>query len=77
MEKISWPKYWRAVESFRLSNLETMIDNQGLKGTIDNLIEICGEKAEHIRSSYQDETTAGSWDKDAKALQAVRSKLLN
>jgi hypothetical protein len=80
MDKVSWDEYTEAVggkKAFRLENLESMIDSQGLKGLLDKIIEVCGEKAEHIRSSYDDNTTANSWEKDGRALESVRSKLTN
>lgn len=77
MEKISWDEYERNVRGFKLNNLESMIDNSGLKGLIDKMVKICGEKAEHIRDSYDDNTTANSWEKDGRALESIRSKLNN
>lgn len=57
--------------------LERYVDCLGLSETIELLATICEEKAEHIRENWQDQSTAQTWDKDAKALNDVWRKLLN
>jgi len=42
--------------------LEDMIDTYGLEAVLDALGEICDEKAEHIRSNWQDSVTARPWN---------------
>ena len=49
--------------SLRLNALEEMIDCNSIQSLTDKLAEICSEKADHIRSNYQDDVLADSWDK--------------
>lgn len=44
--------------------LEGLIDTYGLCEILAILAEISNEKAEHIRSNWQDEEAAKSWAKD-------------
>jgi hypothetical protein len=57
--------------------LEQMIDAQGLTFVVTTLSVICAEKAEHIRTNWQDRGLAKVWDADFrtldKAARAVRS----
>lgn len=78
MEKISWDDYERQVRAFRAKTdqLEVMVERDGLKGIMDMLVTVCSEKADHIRSSFDDEATAKKWERDSKTLDAVRSKLV-
>jgi hypothetical protein len=48
--------------------LEGMLDRHGLYGVTDMLAAICAEKAEHVRSNWQDDGTARVWDRRAKRL---------
>lgn len=43
--------------------LEAMIDARGLDHVLIGLELICSEKAEHIRTNWQDKKTARPWDK--------------
>lgn len=49
--------------------LETMLDNVGLTALLDMLGEVCHEKAEHIRTNWQDEGNAKTWDRAAKVCE--------
>lgn len=42
--------------------LESLIDSTNLQSVLMGLSEICGEKAEHIRTNWQDTQTARVWD---------------
>lgn len=44
-------------------DLERMVDAYGLEGVLYALADICVEKADHLRSNWQDERTAKYWDK--------------
>ena len=46
----------------RLDLIETIIDEEDLTGLMDLVSEICSAKADHIRTNWQDETTANHWD---------------
>jgi hypothetical protein len=48
--------------------LERMIDERGLTFVVDSIIEVCYEKADHIRGSYGDESLASQWGKAGLAL---------
>jgi len=43
--------------------LEAMIDQSSLKEVLDMLAEICHEKADHLRSAWQDEVAAREWER--------------
>lgn len=48
--------------------LEKMIDSIGLEKVLEMLSAICAEKAEHVRSNWQDVTLARAWERNAKAI---------
>jgi len=43
--------------------LEALVDKHGLLHVLTGLECICGEKAEHVRTNWQDEPLAKLWDK--------------
>jgi hypothetical protein len=45
------------------AELEAMIDATSLQHVLTGLELICSEKADHIRSNWQDEKLAKLWDK--------------
>ena len=48
--------------------LEALIDGSTLANVVNALVHISEEKAEHIRSHWQDEALAKTWDRDARML---------
>jgi hypothetical protein len=50
------------------NQLETIIDQNSLTEVIEALINICGEKADHLRSNWQDTTQAKEWELAARRL---------
>lgn len=42
--------------------LESLIDSTSVVAVMQALSEICGEKAEHIRTNWQDAKLAREWD---------------
>ena len=48
--------------------LERLIDAHGLTAVVDYLCQVCYDKADHIRSSHQDEKLAKKWDDAGKSL---------
>lgn len=44
------------------NEIEQMIDRHGLPSILGALSAICSDKAEHIRTNWQDENTAKLWD---------------
>jgi hypothetical protein len=53
------------------NNLEILIDTSSLAQVIESLSEICWEKAEHLRSNWQDETSALAWERAGNRLSGV------
>lgn len=45
--------------------LEQLIDKHGLLHVVTGLEFVCQEKAAHIRTNWQDNTTARTWDRAA------------
>ncbi len=48
--------------------LETLIDRHSLGAVLENMSSICYEKADHIRSNWQDEALATVWDRMARRI---------
>ena len=61
-------------EAFK-ADLEAMVDASSLAQVIEALGEICAEKADHIRASYDDRATAKIWDDAARKVMALASKV--
>ena len=55
-------------------DLEKIIDRRGLQQTLNAIAEICGEKAEHIQSNWQDAPLASCWDRAGRALQLTAAR---
>ncbi len=55
--------------------LELMIDRLGMRAVLALLAAIASEKAEHVRSAWQDEHTASDWDRAASAIDKASSKV--
>jgi hypothetical protein len=55
--------------------LELMIDKIGLSHVLFKLAEVCGDKAEHLRSNWQDEKAAKEWIADARAIEKLAAKI--
>lgn len=43
--------------------LEAMIDQSSLNDVLALLAEVCHEKADHLRSAWQDEAAAEHWER--------------
>ncbi len=55
--------------------LEAMVDAHGLLHVITGLSLICGEKAIHIQTNWQDKSLAKVWGKAATVLDGTIRKL--
>lgn len=56
--------------------LETeIVDKESIHYAIDLLAEICGEKADHLRTNWQDENSASAWDELADYLQETSANI--
>ena len=59
----------------RMADLEELIDSHGLASVLNELAMICCEKAEHVRSIWQDEPLAAGWDKSSDLLISLAIRL--
>lgn len=57
--------------------IEALIDRYSLANVVEALVAICGEKADHIESNWQDADLARDWTTDARLLDRVICKLRN
>ena len=48
--------------------LESMIDHWSLAEVVEALAHIAAEKGEHVRTTWQDDELAASWDNAGEAL---------
>lgn len=48
--------------------IETLVDKHGLRMVAENLVEVCHDKAEHLRSNWQDKASAKIWSRVATKL---------
>lgn len=55
--------------------IEKMIDRHGLASVLEMIAQICYEKGDHLRSNWQDETTAKVWDRDGRKIDTLASKI--
>lgn len=53
--------------------LEGMIDRNSINGVLSALSEVCGEKADHLRSNWQDDATAKAWERAGKAVDKAQA----
>lgn len=44
------------------NELETLTDVNGIKTVLDTLGTVCREKADHLRTNWQDDLTAKAWE---------------
>ena len=52
--------------------IEQEIDIYGMGSIIDILVTICYEKADHVRTNWQDEYLAKQWEKQAKVFDKIK-----
>jgi hypothetical protein len=55
--------------------LERIVDLHGLPKTLDMLADICAEKAEHLRTNWQDKGAAKDWEKAYKLMLKTHDAL--
>lgn len=51
--------------------LESMVDRAGVRNVLYALAHICGEKADHIRSNWQDVPLARHWEQRARTISRL------
>jgi hypothetical protein len=55
--------------------LEPLIDRSSLAAVLEALCQVCWEKADHLRSNWQDHAAAKSWDKAANSIDRIIHKI--
>ncbi len=58
-------------------SLEKMIDSGSLAGLLENLETVCHEKADHLRTNWQDETAAKAWEFVARRIATAAGAALD
>lgn len=56
-------------------DLEALVDKYAIDGVASVLEQICYEKAEHVRTNWQDENLAKEWERAGKILNRAALKL--
>ena len=52
-----------------------ILDAKGLDWLIEQLASLCHEKAEHLRSAWQDAPSAKAWTRDAQKLERLARRV--
>lgn len=60
-----------------METLETMMDRASLTDILWALEQIALEKADHVRSNWQDERMANFWEKDAAVVAKAAERVRN
>ncbi len=64
-----------SISQSQKDELEIMIDRSSLHEVLNALADICAEKADHIRLSYQDSVTAKPWMQASKKLSKLEDQI--
>lgn len=59
------------------TELEMMIDKNGLSDVLDAISVICAEKAEHLRTNWQDKNAARDWTKASNLVDVTTNRVLD
>ena len=51
--------------------IEQMIDESGMENFLDAVETVCYDKADHLRTNWQDEYAAKQWEKTASKIETV------
>jgi hypothetical protein len=57
--------------------LEAMIDQHSLLDVMTGLVCVCSEKADHLRTNWQDNASARTWDSDSVAIENLLRNIKN
>ena len=57
-----------------LYDLENLIDRRGLQMTLQQISELCGLKADHVRTNWQDTVLAQQWATLEGAIGVISTK---
>jgi hypothetical protein len=55
--------------------LEILVDSYGVKAVLEALAQVCREKADHIRTNWQDQATAEVWEQNADRIDVAAMKV--
>ena len=55
--------------------LELMVDRHGITGELWMLARVCADKADHLATDWQDETSAKQWEKRMAKVESLATKL--
>ncbi|UKP00304.1 hypothetical protein [Nostoc sp. UHCC 0870] len=55
-------------------DIEAMLDSMSVVDVLRIMSEICYEKAEYLRTDYQDSETARAWEKVGRAVGKIKIK---
>jgi hypothetical protein len=61
--------------SHAASALESLVDSHGLCAVLECLADICKEKAEHLRTNWQDAGQARLWDNSGDLVQRTAEEV--
>lgn len=57
--------------------LERMVDHAGLRNVLYALASICGAKAQHLQSNWQDDVAAKYWARDSLKITSVAGRIVH
>lgn len=60
-----------------MQKLELLVDHYSLANILEGLVRIAHDKAEHLRSTWQDERAAKGWEADARTIDRIIAKIRN
>lgn len=55
--------------------LEGLVDQTSLTQVCEALAEVCRDKAEHLRTNWQDDATAKAWEHAAKTIETAATRI--
>ena len=57
--------------------LETMIDNFGVRGVLDQIVIVCWEKADYLACTLRDGDRAKDWEVSARRIDKVIGEVID
>lgn len=65
----------RDVPATMTDEIEALIDKAGVSKFLFMAAEVCGHKAEHLATNWQDANAAKEWVADGKAIEKLAAKI--
>jgi hypothetical protein len=65
------------IEHDALALIEEVVDRSSLEHLLELIADLCNDKAEHLRTNWQDVYAARCWERDAAKLLKLAPKLEN